>query len=104
MAGSLSGDTTVLSNLSVGGANSNAVTYGNIVAGVQTSSPVLSVSSRWLSLITYSTSQVTATAAGTIVRDNEVFFVIAGASGATLGIRSGGTVYLFNSAASMKLT
>lgn len=53
-----------------------------------------------LSMRTLAASSVTASAANTNVAVNEVVFTIGGASGASLIISSGGTAYIFNSAAS----
>lgn len=56
------------------------------------------------SMRTLAASSITASAAQTNVAVNEVVFTIGGASGASLAIYSGGTVYLFNSALSAKAT
>jgi hypothetical protein len=53
-----------------------------------------------LSMRTLAASSVTASAANTNVAVNEVVFTVGGASGASLCIHSGGTVYFFNSAGS----
>lgn len=57
-----------------------------------------------LSMRTLAASSVTASAAQTNVQPNEVVFTIGGASGASLAIMSGGTLYYFNSAGSAKQT
>lgn len=60
----------------------------------------LATNSVRLSMRTIAASAVTASAANTNVARNEVVFTIGGASGASLIISSGGTAYIFNSAAS----
>lgn len=57
-----------------------------------------------LSMRTLAASAITASAVQASVQPNEVVFTIGGASGASLGIMSGGTFYFFNSAGSAKQT
>lgn len=57
-----------------------------------------------LSIRTVAASAVTASAASQTVRVDEALFTIGGASGASLAIQSGGTIYIFNSALSAKAT
>lgn len=57
-----------------------------------------------LSMRTLAASAVTVSAANTNVATNEVVFTIGGASGASLCVHSGGTVYVFNSDISAKAT
>lgn len=64
----------------------------------------LSVNGRLQSLRTLAASSVTVSAGNTNVQVNEIVFTIGGASGASLCIHSGGTVYIFNSAISAKAT
>lgn len=53
---------------------------------------------------TLAASAITTSAANTNVAVNEMVFTVGGASGASLAIHSGGTVYIFNSAISAKAT
>lgn len=53
-----------------------------------------------LSMRTLAASSITVSAAATNVAVDEVVLTIGGASGASLAVRSGGTVYIFNSALS----
>jgi hypothetical protein len=55
---------------------------------------------RLLSIRTLAASSLTASAANTNLQPNEIVFTVGGASGASLAIYSGGTVYIFNSIAS----
>lgn len=55
---------------------------------------------RLVSVRTLAASNITAAGGNTAVATDEVGFVVGGASGASLFIKSGGTIYLFNSAAS----
>jgi len=57
-----------------------------------------------LSVRTLAASALTLSAANTNVSADEVVFVVGGASGASLAIHSGGTVYIFNSAISAAAT
>lgn len=59
---------------------------------------------RLLSMRTLAASAVTVSAANTNVTADEILLTIGGASGASLCIHSGGTVYVFNSALSAKAT
>lgn len=59
---------------------------------------------RLISVRTLAASALTVSAASTNLRADEVVFTIGGASGASLAIHSGGTVYIFNSALSAKVT
>jgi len=56
------------------------------------------------SMRTLAASAVTVSAANTNVATNEVVFTVGGASGASLAVHSGGTVYIFNSDISAKAT
>lgn len=56
--------------------------------------------SRLVSVRTIATSNITAAGGNVQIATDEVGFTVGGASGATLFIKSGGTIYLFNSAAS----
>lgn len=60
--------------------------------------------SRLLSVRTLAASAITVSAGNTNLRVNEIAFTVGGASGASLAIHSGGTVYLFNSALSASAT
>lgn len=115
MAGYISDATTVLSNLSLTGnlAASSFVQFSEAslsrvtsqFVGVQTSAGTINPNAgTLLSWRTIAASALTASAAGTNVRVNEVVLVAGGASGMSIGIYSNGTVYLFNSAASAKYT
>lgn len=53
---------------------------------------------------TLAASAITTSAANTNVAVNEMVFTVGGASGASLAIHSGGTVYIFNSAISARAT
>ena len=55
---------------------------------------------RFASIRTLAASALTASAGGTNVVPEEMVFVIGGTSGASLAIRSAGTIWIFNSAAS----
>lgn len=59
---------------------------------------------RATSIRTLAPSALTATAANTNLRQDEVVFTVGGASGASLAIHSGGTVYYFNSDGSARVT
>lgn len=59
---------------------------------------------RLLSVRTLDASSVTVSAATVNVAPNEMMFTLGGASGASLCIHSGGTVWIFNSALSAKAT
>lgn len=73
------------------GVSTIAVSYGTLNLATQAVR---------LSMRTLAASNITAAGGNTAVAVDEVGFVIGGASGATLFIKSGGTIYLFNSAAS----
>lgn len=60
--------------------------------------------SRLVSVRTLAASALTTSAANTNVIANELVLTLGGASGASLAIHSGGTVYIFNSALSAKAT
>lgn len=60
--------------------------------------------SRLLSVRTLAASAITAEAANTNVRADELVLTVGGASGASLAVHSGGTVYIFNSALSARAT
>lgn len=112
--GYLSDLTTVFSNFSVTGVTSitstlaslSAVTtsLATIIEGRIPSGGTLSVAGRMFSTGTLAASALTASAANTNVRANQFGFTIGGASGASLFIHSGGTVYIFNSAISAAAT
>lgn len=57
-----------------------------------------------LSVRTLAASSITASAANTNVVANEMVFTVGGASGASLAIHSGGTVWIFDSVSSAKAT
>lgn len=59
---------------------------------------------RTVSMRTLAASAITVSAANTNVAVNEVVFTVGGASGASLAIHSGGTVYIFDSVSSAKAT
>jgi hypothetical protein len=59
---------------------------------------------RLVSQRTLAASAITVSAANTNVIANEVVFTVGGASGASLAIHSGGTVYIFDSVSSAKAT
>lgn len=111
----LSEGTTFLSNLSLSG-NLAAATFSQFSSaslsrvtsqyyGLQSSIGTINpAGGTLLSWRTIAASALTASAAGTNVRPDEIVLVAGGASGMSLGIYSNGTVYLFNSAASAKYT
>lgn len=121
MAGSISDGTTNFSNVSLTGTlqASRFSSSGSYLAsevwasGVSSSrvtSPFVSLvgsastlnvnQGRLLSVRTLAASAVTASATLTNVAVNEVVLTIGGASGASLIVNSGGTTWIFNSAAS----
>lgn len=59
---------------------------------------------RVLSIRTLAASAITVSAANTNVRADEFVITVGGASGASLAIHSGGTVYIFDSVSSAKAT
>jgi hypothetical protein len=77
------------------GASTMALSYGTLN---------LATSSVRLSMRTITASALTASAANTNVAVNEAVFTVGGASGASLAIHSGGTVYIFDSVSSAKAT
>lgn len=68
------------------------------------STATLSLYGRLKSFRTLAASAVTVSAANTNLQPDEIVFTIGGASGASLCIHSGGTVYIFSSALSAKAT
>lgn len=60
--------------------------------------------SRLLSIRTLAASALTVSAGNTNVAVDEMVFTVGGASGASLAIHSGGTIYIFNSALSARAT
>jgi hypothetical protein len=77
------------------GSSTMALSYGTLN---------LATSSVRLSMRTLAASAITASAANTNVAVNEVVLTVGGASGASLAIHSGGTVYIFDSVSSAKAT
>lgn len=112
----ISDGTTVLSNLSLTGSLTIAaqtfvmsgVSTSRVTSqyyGVQSSAGTINPNfGTLLSWRTIAASALTASAAATSVRADEVVLIAGGASGMSLAVYSNGTVYIFNSAASAKYT
>ena len=108
----MSDNTTVLSNLSLTGSLSIAtqlfsmsgVSTSRVTAqfyGLQSSAGTVNLNQgRLLSIRTIAASALTVSAGNQAMSVNEIIFTIGGASGASLAIHSGGTVYVFNSSLS----
>lgn len=94
MAGSISDGTTSLSNVSLTGqlrpAQVALSSGGTLNLGT----------ARLVSARTVAGSAVTASAGGGVVAADEAVFTVTLGSGASLLLRSGGTIWIFNSAAS----
>lgn len=109
--GYISDQTTVLSNLSLSG-NLTAASFVQFSSaslsrvtsqyvGIQSSIGTINANNATLlSWRTIAASALTASAAATNVRVQEVVLVAGGASGMSIGVYSNGTVYIFNSASS----
>lgn len=111
MAGYISDATTVLSNLSLSGnlAANSFVQFSSAslsratiqFVGLQNSNSTLNLNAGHLmSVRTLAGSAVTASAGGGSVAADEAVFTVTLGSGASLLLRSGGTIWIFNSAAS----
>ncbi len=90
---------TFASDLSVGFYRSGVSTIA-----VSTGTFNLATNAVRFSTRTLAASALTTSAANTNVAVNEMVFTVGGASGASLAIHSGGTVYIFNSAISARAT